>query len=58
MTELFEDVENENEMLALEPEEIIQDTYKVSPSEARRRLESMLADKKLRDELDDYFDNE
>lgn len=58
MNELFEDEENENEMLASEPEEIIHDTYKVSPSEARRRLESLLADKKLRDELDDYFDKE
>lgn len=37
-------------------EESVQDSYECSPSEARRRLESLLAEKKLRDELEDFFD--
>lgn len=60
MTEMFEDIDNDNEQLCseIEPEEVVHDTYKASPSEARRRLERLLAERKLRDELDDYFDRE
>lgn len=53
MTECIE--ENDDELL-LEEEESVEDKYQSSPSEARRRLESLLAEKKLRDELEDFFD--
>ena len=50
MTELFDDDDEQ----PTEPEEQIQDNYQPSPSEARRRLERLLAEKKLRDELEDF----
>lgn len=53
MTECIE--ENDDPLLEDE-EESVQDNYQSSPSEARRRLESLLAEKKLRDELEDFFD--
>ncbi len=53
MSERFED-EDEDEEETIELEEVEQDHYQASPSEARRRLESLLAEKKLRDELEDF----
>ncbi len=55
MTELFDDEEQPIEIE--EEEEVIEDDYQVSPSEARRKLEELLAEKKLRDELEDFFDD-
>ena len=53
MSELFDDEDDQ----PIEPEELVHDNYQASPSEARRRLESLLAEKKLRDELEDFFDD-
>lgn len=63
MSELFEDDDDDIEQsidttVELEDEEeLSDDEYQPSPSEARRRLETMLAEKKLRDELEDFFDD-
>jgi hypothetical protein len=54
MSELF-DIDDEEQ--PIEEEALVQDTYKSSPSDARRRLERLLAEKKLRDELEDFFDD-
>ena len=56
MSELFED--DDDEIQPIEPDVVIVDTYKPSPSDARRRLEALLAEKKLKDELEDFFDEE
>lgn len=60
MGELFDDEEDIEQPVDEDVEldlELDQDDYQASPSEARRRLESMLAEKKLRDELEDFFDD-
>ena len=53
MTTPFDD---EEENAIVEQEEIAQDTYQASSAHLRRRLELLLAEKKLRDELEDLFD--
>lgn len=61
MSELFEDAdedEDEDENQLAEVDEVVIDTYQPSPSDARRRLEALLADKKLKDDLEDFFDEE
>ena len=55
MSELFEE---DDEIQPIDPDEVIVDTYQPSPSDARRRLEALLAEKKLKDELEDYFHEE
>lgn len=55
--ELEQAVEDEVELDLDMDVELEQDDYQSSPAEARRRLESMLAEKKLRDELEDFFDD-
>ena len=55
MGELFD--EDDIEQLDERDEELEEDDYQISPSDARRRLESKLAEKKLRDELEDLFDD-
>lgn len=61
MGDLFEEEDNEIEQpldLDVEvEEELIEDDYQASPSAARRKLEALLAEKKLRDELEDFFDD-
>lgn len=58
MAELFDEDEDDIEQSDESSEEVLErDDYQVSPSDARRRLESMLAEKKLRDELEDLFDD-
>lgn len=63
MGELFEDEDDDDieqpidEEALAEDEELTTDHYQASPSEVRRRLETMLAEKKLRDELEDFFDD-
>lgn len=66
MGDLFDDEEELEQAVEDEVEldldvdvdlELDQDEYQSSPAEARRRLESLLAEKKLRDELEDFFDD-
>ncbi|HBB52692.1 MAG TPA: hypothetical protein DCZ80_02155 [Legionellales bacterium] len=61
MTEIFDD----EEKISPEDEEVIdvetEETWEVAKtnplSDARRRLEDMMDEKKLKEELDDYFMN-
>lgn len=59
MSELFDD-EEEKVLVAeeefSEPEAIEVDTRQRGTSDARRRLENMLEEKRLRDELEDFVD--
>lgn len=60
MSELFDDDE-EKELIAddeliEEAEEIIPETRQRPTSDARRRLENLLEEKRLRDELEDFMD--
>ena len=61
MTEIFEDEEKvavvEDEILELETDEDSWETVKANQgADARRRLEDMLDEKKLKADLDDYFE--
>ena len=60
MGELFEE---DDKALVLddtldEREEIVIETRPGSVSDARRRLENLMEEKRLRDELEDYLDDE
>ncbi|AHE67915.1 PA3496 family putative envelope integrity protein [Legionella oakridgensis] len=59
MSELYDD-EEEKELIAedefIETEEIILDDPNRPPSDARKRLENLLEEKRLRDELEDFLD--
>ncbi len=54
MSELFD--ETEEEVLSVDVDELVADDFEISPSDARRRLENMLAEKKLREELEDFLE--
>lgn len=59
MSELFDD--GEEKMLIIEDEleeteDIVDEDIDPPLSDARRRLEKLLEEKRLRDELEDYFD--
>lgn len=58
MTELFEDGDDKIVDDDLnEAETIVDDSrIKLSNSDARRRLEDLMEEKRLQDELSDYFD--
>jgi hypothetical protein len=59
MSELFDDEEKElisEEDLIEVPEELIPETRPRATSDARRRLENLLDEKRLRDELEDFID--
>lgn len=59
MSDLFDDSEDElteGEVFVNSEEEIDVDVQEVSTLDARRRLENMLEEKRLRDELDDFVD--
>jgi len=61
MTEIFEDEEKvpvvEDDILELETEDESWEDFKASQGgDARRRLEDMLDEKKLKADLDDYFE--
>jgi|LauGreDrversion4_2_1035121.scaffolds.fasta_scaffold424800_1 hypothetical protein len=63
MTELFEDDEkivvSEDEAVEVESEDAWHKEDKIEhASDARRRLEDLLDERKLREELDDYFFSE
>jgi hypothetical protein len=63
MTELFEDddkiVVGDDEVVDVESEETWEKQDKIEQaSDARRRLEDLLDERKLREELDDYFFSE
>jgi hypothetical protein len=59
MSELFDD---EEKALVVEDEaveaEVVVDNRNRNLSDARRRLENLMDDKRLRDELEDYLDYE
>lgn len=61
MTEIFEDEEkintSEDEIIENDDESWV-DLKVEESSDARRRLEDLLDERRLRDELDDYFENE
>jgi hypothetical protein len=59
MSELFDDEEGKElvaEEEALDAEEIVSESRGKPSADARRRLESLLEEKRLRDELEDYAD--
>lgn len=61
MSELFDDEEDkvlvaEDELLETPDEEVVIETRPKSGSDARRRLENLLEEKRLRDELEDFLD--
>lgn len=58
MTDIFEEDDLiENEAFESADEEIVDiDTSETATLDARRRLEKMLEEKRLRDELDDFVD--
>jgi hypothetical protein len=60
MTEIFDDEEKispeDEEVIDVETEETWE-AVKINPlSDARRRLEDLMDEKKLKEELDDYFE--
>ncbi|KTD21076.1 PA3496 family putative envelope integrity protein [Legionella londiniensis] len=59
MSELFDD-EEEKDLIAedefVDPEEILIENTQSSFSDARRRLENLLEEKRLKDEIEDFFD--
>lgn len=58
MTDIFEEDDLiENDAFAGSDDEIVDiDTSEAATLDARRRLEKMLEEKRLRDELDDFVD--
>lgn len=58
MTDIFEEDDLiENEAFGSSDDEIVDiDTSEAATLDARRRLEKMLEEKRLRDELDDFVD--
>jgi hypothetical protein len=60
MTEIFDDKEKiipeDNEIIDVEEIEPWVESKVSSVSDARRRLEDLLDEKKLKEELDDYFE--
>lgn len=60
MTEIFDDEEKiipeDNEIIDVEEIEPWVESKVSSVSDARRRLEDLLDEKKLKEELDDYFE--
>lgn len=50
--ELEEEFAGEEEVI----EEVIFEAQEAEPSDARRRLESLLEERRLREELDDFLD--
>ncbi|MBA2652771.1 MAG: hypothetical protein H0U73_10960 [Tatlockia sp.] len=57
MTELFDEEELvEGEAFVNSEEEVVIDINEDTTLDARRRLENMLEEKRLRDELDDFVD--
>jgi hypothetical protein len=62
MTELFDEGEKTiavaDELLDVEVEEVLEPVKTPIASDARRRLEDLLNERKLNEELDDYFELE
>jgi len=60
MTEIFDDEEKiipeDEEVIDVEPEETWESAKTNPLSDARRRLEDLMDEKKLKEELDDYFE--
>ena len=51
-----EDVVTDAEDVVAEVEDILEDDQSLPATDARRRLESLLEEKRLRDELEDFLD--
>ena len=62
MTELFDEGEKTgavaDELLDVEVEDVLEPVKAPIASDARRRLEDLLNERKLNEELDDYFELE
>ena len=58
MSELFDDEEKEaiEEEELVEVEEVVPHSRQRPSADARRRLENLLEEKRLRDELEDFLD--
>ncbi len=60
MTEIFDDEEKaipeDDELAELEVQDALEDLRVNQGSDARRRLEDLMDEKKLKVELDDYFE--
>lgn len=60
MTEIFDEEEKiipeDEELVDLEVQDTWEDLKANQGSDARRKLEDLLAEKKLKEELDDYFE--
>ncbi len=60
MTELFDDSDEEKAVIVdddlVEVDPVIVDVRQRPTSDARRRLEDLMEDKRLRDELEDFID--
>ena len=60
MTDLFDDNDEEKAILVdedlVEVEDVIVDVRQRPTSDARRRLENLMEDKRLRNELEDFID--
>ena len=58
MSEMFDDEDDlvEGDLFVNSDEDVDIDTSESSTLDARRRLENMLEEKRLRDELDDFVD--
>lgn len=60
MTEIFDEEEKiipeEEDVLELEVQDAWEDLKANQGSDARRKLEDLLAEKRLKEELDDYFE--
>lgn len=61
MTEIFDEEEKiipeDEELVDLEVQDTWEDLKANQGSDARRKLEDLLAEKKLKEELDDYFES-
>lgn len=62
MSELFDDNEEDKTLIVdddlVEAEELIVETRPRSTSDARRRLEDLMEEKRLREELEDFLDED
>lgn len=60
MSELFDDTDDDKVLIVdddlIEAENLLVDVRQKGSSDARRRLEDLMEEKRLREELEDYLD--
>ncbi len=60
MSELFDDADEDKVLIAeddlVEPDDLVVDARHKPVSDARRRLEDLMEEKRLREELEDFTD--